>query len=57
VLVPPGDVDAFARELARLVESPQERRLLGAAARARAETFRLDRVLDEWESLFTHISR
>ncbi|WP_113700384.1 glycosyltransferase, partial [Nonomuraea lactucae] len=57
VLVPPGDVDAFARELARLAGSPEERRRLGAAARAGAEAFRLDRVLDEWESLFTHIAR
>lgn len=57
VLVPAGDVGAFARELARLVDSPQERRRLGAAARARAEAFRLDRILDEWESLFTHIAR
>jgi glycosyltransferase involved in cell wall biosynthesis len=57
VLVPPGDVDAFARELARLGAAPDERRRLGAAARARAEAFRLDPVLDAWESLFTHIAR
>ncbi|MER6943507.1 glycosyltransferase [Nonomuraea sp. NPDC000554] len=57
VLVPPGDVDAFGRALARLIASPRERRRLGAAARARAEDFRLDRVLDRWELLFAHLAR
>ncbi|MEV4069483.1 glycosyltransferase [Nonomuraea fuscirosea] len=57
VLVPPGDVDAFAAELARLAGDEEERRRLGADARARAEAFRLDHVLDRWESLFAHIER
>ncbi|WP_043623708.1 glycosyltransferase [Nonomuraea candida] len=57
VLVPPGDVAAFAAELARLVDDEEERRRLGADARARAEAFRLDHVLDRWESLFAHIER
>ncbi|WP_230880772.1 glycosyltransferase [Planomonospora sp. ID91781] len=34
-----------------------ERRRLGAAARAHAETFRLERVLDRWEELFDHVTR
>ncbi|SDQ85352.1 glycosyltransferase [Thermostaphylospora chromogena] len=57
LLVPPGDVEAFAAALARLMNSPDERRLLGAAARAHAEGFRLERVLDAWESLFAHVDR
>ncbi|NUO96625.1 MAG: glycosyltransferase [Nonomuraea sp.] len=57
VLAPPGDVDAFAAALAELTGSARERRRLGAAARARAEAFRLDHVLDRWESLFAHIER
>jgi glycosyltransferase involved in cell wall biosynthesis len=57
VLVPPGDVNAFAAELRRLVDCAEERRRLGAAARARAEAFRLDHVLDRWERLFAHIDR
>lgn len=57
VLVPPGDVRKFADELAVLMRSADERRRLGAAARQRAEDFRLDRVLDRWESLFAHITR
>ncbi|MEV4220259.1 glycosyltransferase [Nonomuraea sp. NPDC049725] len=56
-LVPPADVDAFAAELGRLIGSAPERRRLGAAARQRAEDFRLDPVLDRWEALFTHIDR
>ncbi|MEO3873514.1 glycosyltransferase [Nonomuraea sp. B12E4] len=57
VLVPPGDVAAFAAVLARLMDSAEERRRLGASARARAEAFRLDHVLDRWESMFAHIER
>ncbi|MEV4168566.1 glycosyltransferase [Nonomuraea sp. NPDC049709] len=57
VLVPPGDVDAFGAELARLIGDEEERRRLGADARARAEAFRLDHVLDRWESMFAHIER
>ncbi|MER7501076.1 glycosyltransferase [Nonomuraea pusilla] len=57
VLVPPGDVDAFAAELGRLAGSLEERRRLGAAARERARAFRLDRVLDGWEELFAHLRR
>ncbi|MFI7698366.1 glycosyltransferase [Nonomuraea sp. NPDC049480] len=57
VLVPPGDVDAFAAELRRLVNSVEERRRLGAEARARAEAFRLGHVLDRWELLFAHLER
>lgn len=57
VLVPPGDVAAFAAQLARLVADEEERRRLGADARARAEAFRLDHVLDGWERVFAHIER
>jgi glycosyltransferase involved in cell wall biosynthesis len=57
VLVPPGDVDAFGAGLAGLIDSEEERRRLGADARARAEAFRLDHVLDRWESMFAHIVR
>jgi glycosyltransferase involved in cell wall biosynthesis len=36
VLVPPGDVDALATALGRLLDSPAERERMGAAGRARA---------------------
>lgn len=57
VLVPPGDVDAFAAELGRLMGDEEERRRLGADARARTEAFRLDHVLDRWEQMFAHLDR
>ncbi|RBQ16505.1 glycosyltransferase [Spongiactinospora rosea] len=57
MLVPPGDVAAFAAALADLMGSAGERRRLGAAARAHAESFRLDQVLDGWEALLAHLAR
>ncbi|MGW4473990.1 glycosyltransferase [Nonomuraea sp. NPDC004354] len=57
LLAPPGDVPALAGRLAALMGSADERRRLGAAARARAETFRLESVLDRWEELFAHMTR
>jgi len=39
VLVPPGDAAALAAELRRLLDDPDRRERLGAAARARADQF------------------
>jgi glycosyltransferase involved in cell wall biosynthesis len=57
LLVPPGDVAAFAAALVALMTSVEERRRLGTAARAHVEAFRLDRVLDRWETLFAQVTR
>ncbi|MEU7896738.1 glycosyltransferase [Nonomuraea sp. NPDC049152] len=57
LLAPPGDVPALAERLAALMESAGERRRQGAAARARAEAFRMEPVLDRWEELFAHMTR
>ncbi|GGP95114.1 glycosyltransferase [Streptosporangium pseudovulgare] len=57
LLVPPADVPALAAALARLMTSGDERRRLGAAARAHAEAFRPERVLDRWEALFAQVTR
>ncbi|WP_449064853.1 glycosyltransferase [Planomonospora algeriensis] len=73
ILVPPADVDAFAAALTGLMSpvgtagppysadpahpAAGERRRLGAAARAHAEAFRLERVLDRWEELFERVTR
>jgi glycosyltransferase involved in cell wall biosynthesis len=57
VLVPPADVDAFTGALGGLMADPARRRRLGAAARAHAESFRLERVLDRWEELFARTRR
>lgn len=57
VLVPPADVTALGAALAALMASAEERRRLGAAARAHVEAFRPDRVLDRWEALFEQVTR
>ncbi|WP_436761139.1 glycosyltransferase [Streptosporangium sp. V21-05] len=57
VLVPPADVPALAAALAGLMASAEERRRLGAAARAHVEALRPDRVLDRWEALFDQVTR
>ncbi|MBB2909540.1 glycosyltransferase involved in cell wall biosynthesis [Streptosporangium becharense] len=57
LLVPPADVTALAGALGGLMASVPERRRLGAAARAHAEAFRADRVLDRWEELFEQVTR
>ncbi|MGV9596653.1 glycosyltransferase [Streptosporangium sandarakinum] len=57
LLVPPADVPALAAALARLMTSGDERRRLGAAARAHVEAFRPERVLDRWEALFAQVTR
>lgn len=52
-LVPPGDADAMAAAMERLVTSPQERRTLGTAARRRVEEHYDERgVADRYESLY-----
>lgn len=57
LLAPPGDVPALAAALAWLMGSERERRRMGAAARARVEAFRPERVLDRWEELFAQVTR
>jgi phosphatidyl-myo-inositol alpha-mannosyltransferase len=55
VMVPPGNVDALAEALGRLLAGGEETRRLVAAGRARAAEFSLDRLaglyLDRYEAL------
>lgn len=49
ILVPPGDGDAWVRELADLLANPARRAQLAGAARRRAAYFTMDRMVDGFE--------
>ena len=58
LLVPPGDVDALAASLTRLLESAELRRRLGEAARARARAeYGVDRMVTAHEQLYYGLIR
>ena len=58
LLVPPGDVDALAASLTRLLESAELRRRLGEAARARARAeYGVDRMVTAHERLYYGLIR
>lgn len=50
-LVPEGDVRSFAARLCQLIEHPEGRASMGAAARHRSRSYALDRVGPRWEEL------
>jgi glycosyltransferase involved in cell wall biosynthesis len=53
ILVPPGDLDAFAHGLRTLMTDPCRRRALGAAARVRANRdFTVEVMADRYESMY-----
>jgi len=56
-LVPPKDPDALAQAMLRLMGlPPEERRRMGAVARQHIEAnYSLDRVVDQWEALYTEL--
>ncbi len=52
LVVPPGDVDALAQALVRLLDDPELARRLGDSAQARAASdFSMDRMIDELETI------
>ena len=52
LLVPPGDADAFAAGLLKLIEDTDQRRLMGEAARETVQRFDPRRIADQYERLF-----
>jgi glycosyltransferase involved in cell wall biosynthesis len=57
LLVPPGDVAGLALAIERLLRDRALASRLGAAGRARARDFDLERVADVYSKLFTEIAR
>lgn len=56
-LVARADAAALARAMSALMDSADERRELGAAARVAMEPYRADRILDRWERLLVDVLR
>jgi len=56
LLVPPGDTPALADALARLARDPCLRRELGGAARERARSFGVDRMIAAYAQLFEQLA-
>ena len=56
LLVPPGDTDALARAIIRLMEQPELRSRLGEAARNKAARYAMDPVCAAWMDLFRQLN-
>ena len=55
-LVPPGDVDTFARRLDRLIEEPDGSRAMGERGRARArELFSAEKIVGEYLDFYEQV--
>ena len=55
LLVEPGDSEAIERALVRLLESPNERKRLGAGARARSSELSPEHELGEWLEVYREV--
>lgn len=57
LLVPPREPAALAAAVGRLLDDPDERRILGARAQGRAaERFALHRIVDEYQRLYERLA-
>jgi glycosyltransferase involved in cell wall biosynthesis len=56
LLVPPQDVAALAAGMCRLIENPDERRAMGAAARESSGRYSMPAVREIWETFFAELA-
>jgi glycosyltransferase involved in cell wall biosynthesis len=56
LLVPPEDVAALAAGICKLIENPDERRAMGAAARESSSRYSMPVVRDIWEKFFAELT-
>lgn len=56
LLVPPGDVEQLSLAIIRLMEQPELRRSMGAAAREKAAHYALDAIAVRWMDLFRELT-
>ena len=54
-LVEPGDPDALARNLRRLVQNPEKPAEMGRKSRERVKTFSMDSMLDDLERVYERV--
>jgi glycosyltransferase involved in cell wall biosynthesis len=57
VLVPLLDLDALTREMERLLRDDEERKRLGRAAQKVRDTFSLETVMQQWETVLEQVLR
>ena len=52
LIVPDGDIAAFADALLQLMQNPERRKAMGRSAYARAGRWQGDKILKQWTDLF-----
>lgn len=56
-IITPGDTEALAQAVCKIIEDENLRYTLGKAAREKAEMFRIDKTMALWNDLFEELTR